>query len=1005
MKRTSAGKQRKVLAARILCSLLLGMYLVSGYNLPVARGEGTAVGPGASAGHDSSTAVGNNAQASGEKSTAVGDSASASGESTVVIGKGAIAEGRAGVAMGNDASAKGDFSFAAGPGSSASSLSSVAIGYGATAKENLSLALVYGAEAGGYAAAAAGFTAKAGGDYSLALGYKANAVGKYAFALGNEAYAGAMNSVAVGSSANAAQGAIAFGSEVSAGGVYSIGVGFGAKPSGEGGVAFGVNSKAGNYGVAVGNKASAGGDYSVAVGHEANASAANSVAFGHLSKAEAENSFSAVGGVTGTAATNSAAIGNGARVTVADTVALGSGSVASREKGATDAYLKGSNTGSAWVSTHNAIAIGDDATVTRQITGVAAGSKDTDAVNVAQLKALGDAKLDKTEFAKLTNSEGNGRVDVIETAVSGITTAVDGKANATLDNITEAGKTVVKDLARETVNVVGDGPVSVAKSDVSGVDTYKVSVKTDGKVESGDKGIVTGGKVYDYLHGDTLSLGKGSEATGTQSIAIGYGNKVSGNNSGAFGDPNTVSGSGSYAIGNNNTISGDNTFVLGSNVNTGAKNAVVLGDGSEGADNAVSVGAKGKERQIKNVADGTDDTDAVNVVQLKALGDAKLDKTEFAKLTNSEGNGRVDVIETAVSGITTAVDGKANATLDNITEAGKTVVKDLARETVNVVGDGPVSVAKSDVSGVDTYKVSVKTDGKVESGDKGIVTGGKVYDYLHGDTLSLGKGSEATGTQSIAIGYGNKVSGNNSGAFGDPNTVSGSGSYAIGNNNTISGDNTFVLGSNVKTGAKNAVVLGDGSEGADNAVSVGAKGKERQIKNVAPGTDDSDATTVKQVKEMIEAGGGGADLTPVNHRIDNLDSKVNKIGAGAAALAALHPMDTDGKFSMAAGFGNYRDANAMALGLFYRPNDQVMFSMGGSLGNGENMINAGVSFALDKGVTTGKAAMAKKIAVQDAKIAMLEGENAEQKAKIRNQDVEIAALKEALARIEAKLGK
>ena len=732
MKRTSAGKQRKFLAARILCSLLLGMYLVSGYNLPVARGEGTAVGPGASAGHDSSTAVGKNANASGENSTAVGN--------------GAIAQGNSAVA--------------AGSGSSASNLSSVAIGYGAKAKGNRSLALASGAEAGGYTAAAAGYTANAGGDYSLAFGYEANAAGKYAFALGFQANAGAMNSVAVGSSAKAAQGAIAFGSEVKAGGIYSIGVGYGANPSGEGGVAFGVNSKAG--------------DYAVAVGHEANASAANSVAFGHSSKAEAENSFSAVGGVTGTAATNSAAIGNGARVTVADTVALGSGSVASREKGATDAYLKGSNTGSAWVSTHNAIAVGDDATVTRQITGVAAGSKDTDAVNVAQLKAVGDAKLDKTEFAKLTNSEGNGRVDVIETAVSGITTAVDGKANATLDNITEAGKTVVKDLARKTVNVVGEGPVSVAKSDVSGVDTYKVSVKTDGKVESGDKGIVTGGKVYDYFHGDILALGKGSEATGTHSIAIGYGNKVSGSNSGAFGDPNTVSGSGSYAI---------------------------------------------------------------------------------------------------------------------------------------------------------------------------------------------------------------------------------------GNNNTISGDNTFVLGNNVKTSAKNAVVLGDGSEGADNAVSVGAKGKERQIKNVAPGTDDSDATTVKQVKEMIEAGGGGADLTPINHRIDNLDSKVNKIGAGAAALAALHPMDTDGKFSMAAGFGNYRDANAMALGVFYRPNDQVMFSMGGSLGNGENMINAGVSFALDKGITTGKAAMAKKIAAQDAKIAMLEGENAEQKAKIRNQDVEIAALKTALARIEAKLGK
>ena len=259
------------------------------------------------------------------------------------------------------------------------------------------------------------------------------------------------------------------------------------------------------------------------------------------------------------------------------------------------------------------------------------------------------------------------------------------------------------------------------------------------------------------------------------------------------------------------------------------------------------------------------------------------------------------------------------------------------------------------------------------------------------NSIAIGKGSSVSSADSIAIGTGLKVSGKNSGAFGDPGEVSGSNSYAFGNNNTVSGDNTFVLGNNISTGAKNAVVLGNGSEGVDNAVSVGAKGKERQIKNVAPGTDDSDATTVKQVKEMIEAGGGAADLAPINRRIDNVDSKINKVGAGAAALAALHPMDTDGKFSMAAGFGNYRDANAMALGVFYRPNDQVMFSMGGSLGNGENLLNVGVSFALDKGVSTSKAAMAKKI-------ASLTEENAQQAAKIETLEARLAAL-------EAKLGK
>ena len=273
------------------------------------------------------------------------------------------------------------------------------------------------------------------------------------------------------------------------------------------------------------------------------------------------------------------------------------------------------------------------------------------------------------------------------------------------------------------------------------------------------------------------------------------------------------------------------------------------------------------------------------------------------------------------------------------------------------------------------------------------------------NSIAIGKGSSVSTANSIAIGTGLKVTGKNSGAFGDPGEVSGSNSYAFGNNNTVSGDNTFVFGNNVKTGAKNAVVLGDGSEGVDNAVSVGAKGKERQIKNVAPGTDDSDATTVKQVKEMIEAGGGGADLAPINRRIDNVDSKVNKVGAGAAALAALHPMDTDGKFSMAAGFGNYRDANAMALGVFYRPNDQVMFSMGGSLGNGENLLNVGVSFALDKGVNTSKAAMARKInALEEQNSAILE-ENKAIRAENAEQKAEIQELKEALARIEAKLAK
>ena len=280
----------------------------------------------------------------------------------------------------------------------------------------------------------------------------------------------------------------------------------------------------------------------------------------------------------------------------------------------------------------------------------------------------------------------------------------------------------------------------------------------------------------------------------------------------------------------------------------------------------------------------------------------------IADLETTE-NGKIAALDVRVTSAEKAIDNfvdtKANADMDNLTETGKSAVKDLAKDAINVVGEGPVSVANSDVSGVDTYTVSVKTDGKVESANTGIVTGGTVY-----------------------------------------------------NETRVAADGNYVKASNS---------VGDNLSALDTELA---------------------ALTV----------GTGAGLDEVSHRIDNVDSKINKVGAGAAALAALHPMDTDGKFSMAAGFGNYRDANAMALGLFYRPNDQVMFNMGGSMGNGENLLNVGVSFALDKGVSTSKAAMARKIAAQDEKITSLEGQNARQAA-------EIAALKEALARLEAKIGK
>jgi autotransporter adhesin len=223
---------------------------------------------------------------------------------------------------------------------------------------------------------------------------------------------------------------------------------------------------------------------------------------------------------------------------------------------------------------------------------------------------------------------------------------------------------------------------------------------------------------------------------------------------------------------------------------------------------------------------------------------------------------------------------------------------------------------------------------------------------------------------------------------------------------------------NVK--GRNSVVLGADSDGSQsNVVAVGSTGNERRITHVRAGTDDTDAVNKAQLDALEQQTTGndimlnnrinnldqrttGNDIM-LNNRISDLDSKVNKVGAGAAALAALHPIEMDNKFGMGISYGNYRNASSMAMGLFYRPKDNLMFSIGGSMGNGENMINAGISIALDKGFTNSKAVMARTIRAQGEALEEQRKANAEQEAKIQTLEKENAAIKEQNAKLEARL--
>ena len=162
----------------------------------------------------------------------------------------------------------------------------------------------------------------------------------------------------------------------------------------------------------------------------------------------------------------------------------------------------------------------------------------------------------------------------------------------------------------------------------------------------------------------------------------------------------------------------------------------------------------------------------------------------------------------------------------------------------------------------------------------------------------------------------------------------------------------------------------------------------QSITQLAPGeisetsTDAVNGSQLYATNQMVQE--NQQNITQLGNSLNKLDNRINRVGAGAAALAALHPLDfdPDSKWDFAAGYGNYRDANAAAVGLYYRPNEDTMFSVGGSFGGGENMINAGVSLKIGRGnhVSNSRVAMAKEIrdlrqalADQAAEIAQLKG--------------------------------
>ena len=419
---------------------------------------------------------------------------------------------------------------------------------------------------------------------------------------------------------------------------------------------------------------------------------------------------------------------------------------------------------------------GDNITLTAENGGVkieADGAPADATVASGQTNAIsGDTAYNELRPASdgnyiATASTTAANLQALDDAIKANEDALDGKANVALDNITDAGKTVVRDLAKEAVKVVDGTNTTVTEGTAGVAKTYAVNVTANGAVASGDTGIVTGGTVYDALQAEARPAADGNYIT-TANTA---GANLTALDTAIKANEDAMDGKANVAL--------DNITDAGKTVIQDATN-VVSGDSIIDVTSATASGVKTYTVKANISADGqitSGDTRLVigNTVytEVRPASDGNYiatANTTGANLTALDN--AVKANEDAIDDINDALDNKANVGLDNITAAGETVVKGLAKQAVNVTGTNAATVTKTDVNGVDTYTVDVTANGAVASGDTGLVDGGTVFDALQDqkdeidDALDTKANKDAsnvaanTAEWGAAIGTGAVVSGN-----------------------------------------------------------------------------------------------------------------------------------------------------------------------------------------------------------------------------------------------------
>ena len=827
--------------------------VVVGYQNKTDNNAGTlAYGANNTAYGDSAFAIGNNNKANGGNAYAMGNTSEATGTATLAFGNQAKALADYTVAVGSGAQATANNAVAVGRVNKATNLSAVALGVNNKAEGQDSTAVgssntVKGDQASAFgrenvidAASVAGATAvgyknKASGDRAIAIGEANDSQVEDTITMGHKNTASVGGGIAIGqnnvanSGGNAGNTMIAIGRDNEATALDTVAIGRKTKATANTSVALGARSEAtGSGSVAIGGN----GD-----GYKTTSNGLGAVALGMQAKADG-TAATAVGGVSEATANGAAAFGQGAKATavqatalgykseasVKDGVALGSTSKATVDKGvkgfnpAEDRDNKyGGLAGTAQTSTLAAVSVGDGATATRQITGLAAGKEDTDAVNVAQLRSV-----------NLKYAGDTGKGDVL---LDNGTLTVKGEGLLS----TEADATGIKLKLKEGATITDNNGkvVPPTTNGVATTDNVAQAINRSGwNVTSANNGGTTNGTTSEKVSpGDTVTFSAG------KNIVLDQAGKQF-----------------TYSLNKDVDLTKDGSLTIGDTVINNAGMTIT------GGPSVTKTGINAGNKKITNVAPGTDDTDAVNVKQLKSA------KTEVkagagvtvAKSQGAEGQDIYTVSSTGATGNTDPsklVDGKNTKVEGDGTAA--TPYK------VNVEGD--LADISSITNGADSGKLTFEGDKVVKvggdnpislDGKGGYVTGLQNKDWdITNPTIVSGRAATEDQLKKVSDGFNNtvKLAGNTGNT--DTQKLNKTGGLSFG----VVGANN---GQYIKTTASGTDVVADLSDDAkaklNHTVEVASGSKNV---TVTKDTTDPNKTVYKVAVANTSSVPGGASST------------------------------------------------------------------------------------------------------------------------------------------------